>query len=60
MDPKECWKKLNQAINVKHYIGPKAHKCIEDALQGSQANEQKEKKAPQKAVAKKPIKESSE
>lgn len=32
MNALEQWKKLNMAINVKHYIGPNAHKCIEDAL----------------------------
>jgi hypothetical protein len=29
---KEEWDRLNRCINVKHYIGPRSHKVIEDAF----------------------------
>ena len=32
MDAYEQWIRLNKSINVKHYIGPNSHKCINDAL----------------------------
>lgn len=28
----EEWKRLNQAINCRHYIGTRSHKVIDDAL----------------------------
>lgn len=34
MNASEEWKRLNRAVNVKHYIGPNAHQCIEDAING--------------------------
>jgi hypothetical protein len=49
MNAPEQWKRLNRAINVKHYIGPNAHKCIEDAIEAS-AKEDEPKKAPLEPV----------
>lgn len=47
----EEWERLNGTINCKHYIGPRSHKVICDALEGL------EKPAVVKPVVKKaPIK----
>lgn len=32
-DALEQWRRLNKCINVKHYIGANAHKCIQDELE---------------------------
>ena len=43
----EEWAKLNRAINCKHYIGPRAHKTITDAL-----NAENEVVVPEKVIPK--------
>lgn len=53
MKATEQWVRLNRAINVKHYIGPNAHKCIEDAIAKSEEEPKKTPLTPAKGKAKK-------